>query len=40
MPLPVLIDIFQMRFDGFSVEMAFCLEIQKKNISQILKNKP
>lgn len=29
-----------MKYDGFSVEMTFCLEIQKKNISQILKNKP
>lgn len=29
-----------MKNDGFSVEMTFCLEIEKKNTSQILKNKP
>lgn len=29
-----------MKYDGFSVEMTFCLQIHKKNISPILKNKP
>lgn len=29
-----------MKYDGFSAEIIFCLEIKKKNMSQILKNKP